>query len=332
MVLVSVIVPVYETPEPYLRALLDSLKKQTLQSVEFLLMDDASPSPHIQKILQEYAAQDPRFKPLNMKKNNGVSCARNAALEQAQGKYFGFADADDLLEPDYFARLSAAAEASETDLVLCGFQRMLDDGTILKKRIPRASFGDTPARRAAQFRTLSFSSVNKLFLRERFGALRFCPGLRFGEDVLYVAEAMLKSRRPLSLPYGGYFYRYNPQSATSKAQSGVEAVQSTLILLPALLDVYQNNPVEEPLAGAFRKYILWHFIRYANKFGRIRDRQTRLALWQQYRALFPLLADRLGIRNHLVARLTEKHLCRADDPKEVVWTIFLLRLSLPLIG
>lgn len=53
--LISIIVPVFNPPENYLKATLESVRNQTYQQWELCLADDASTQPHVQQILQEYA-------------------------------------------------------------------------------------------------------------------------------------------------------------------------------------------------------------------------------------------------------------------------------------
>ena len=89
---ISVIVPVYKA-ESYLRCCVDSLLAQTFRDFEILLIDDGSPDKS-GEICDEYARKDGRIKALH-KKNEGVSSARNAGIEHAQGEWITFVDADD---------------------------------------------------------------------------------------------------------------------------------------------------------------------------------------------------------------------------------------------
>ncbi len=93
---VSVIVPVYNAG-PYLRECLESIRAQTLASIEVICVDDESSDGSLD-VLREYEQLDERFKVLQQK-NAGAGAARNAGLGIAQGDYLAFLDADDFFEP-----------------------------------------------------------------------------------------------------------------------------------------------------------------------------------------------------------------------------------------
>ena len=104
--LVSVIVPVYNVAQ-YLPQCLASLREQTYQSLEVLLVNDGS-TDGSKEICRSYAELDERFHLID-KPNSGVSDSRNRALDRAKGKYLQFVDADDFL-----ARVAAPTWSSAT--------------------------------------------------------------------------------------------------------------------------------------------------------------------------------------------------------------------------
>ena len=95
--LISIILPVYNTPEPWLRACLDSVRSQLYGVWELCIADDASTEPHVRSVLQEYAAKDNRIKVVFRKKNGHISATSNSALELASGNYVALLDHDDVL-------------------------------------------------------------------------------------------------------------------------------------------------------------------------------------------------------------------------------------------
>jgi GT2 family glycosyltransferase/tetratricopeptide (TPR) repeat protein len=95
--LISIILPVYNTPERWLRACLDSVRNQLYGDWELCIADDASTEPHVRSVLREYAAKDNRIKVVFRKKNGHISAASNSALELASGNYVALLDHDDVL-------------------------------------------------------------------------------------------------------------------------------------------------------------------------------------------------------------------------------------------
>lgn len=97
--LISVIVPVYRV-EQYLPKCVDSILNQTYRNLEVILVNDGSPDT-CGVICDAYAEKDPRVKVIH-KENGGLSSARNAGIDIAQGEYFGFVDSDDWIEPEMY--------------------------------------------------------------------------------------------------------------------------------------------------------------------------------------------------------------------------------------
>lgn len=95
----SVIMPVYNTPEQLLREALDSVIAQAYPHWETCIADDCSPSPHVRRVLDEYAARDSRFKIIYRETNGHISEASNSALSIATGEWYALMDHDDLLPP-----------------------------------------------------------------------------------------------------------------------------------------------------------------------------------------------------------------------------------------
>ena len=89
---VSVVIPMYNV-EKYLDTCVQSVRKQTLQDIEIILVDDGSPD-RCGEMAEEYAKQDSRVKVVH-RKNGGLGPARNSGMEIATGEYIGFVDSDD---------------------------------------------------------------------------------------------------------------------------------------------------------------------------------------------------------------------------------------------
>lgn len=126
---ISIIVPVYNV-EKYLPRCINSLKKQTLQDMEVILVDDAS-SDLSPQICDQAAAEDCRIKVIH-KVNEGAGKARNAALEIATGEYIGFVDSDDFVDEEMFATLYNRAEKYRADLVMSGV--LFVDGNMFSEK------------------------------------------------------------------------------------------------------------------------------------------------------------------------------------------------------
>lgn len=98
--LISIILPVYNVEEKWLRLCVESVLKQLYGNWELCIADDKSPRPHIRQILEEYAAQDKRIKVIWREINGHISAASNSALELATGEFCVLLDHDDELTED----------------------------------------------------------------------------------------------------------------------------------------------------------------------------------------------------------------------------------------
>lgn len=107
---ISIAVPLYRTPEIYLRQMIDSVLGQTYPYWELCLANGSPEDESLSGILAEYAAADSRICVKNLSENKGIAANTNAALEMATGDYIGLLDHDDLLAPDALFEVAAAME------------------------------------------------------------------------------------------------------------------------------------------------------------------------------------------------------------------------------
>lgn len=100
MPLISILVPVYNTPEIFLKQMLQSVREQTYRKWE-LCIANANPADRaVSDVLHNVVSDDPRIRVVDIPENKGIAQNTNAALGIAQGDYVGFLDHDDLLTPD----------------------------------------------------------------------------------------------------------------------------------------------------------------------------------------------------------------------------------------
>jgi GT2 family glycosyltransferase len=115
--LISILTPVFNTHPRWLRACVDSVRRQAYQNWELCLCDDASSSPETIQTLREYEG-DPRIRIRYLSVNAGISAASNAALEMARGEFVALLDHDDELTPDALAEVVSHLNARpEADVI-----------------------------------------------------------------------------------------------------------------------------------------------------------------------------------------------------------------------
>ena len=186
----SIIIPIYNTPQDALLRCFDSLSSLTNISWEAVLVDDGS-AEQVGQFCQEYAQTHSTFRYF-YKENGGVSSARNYGLQQAAGTYVMFVDADDML-------LGAPIQLlpDQADLTVYDMQLTEGSNEHTWRSLPMA---DGPVEKPEFLRhLLSSKDLNspcvKLFRTAliRENGLQFLPDFITGEDWLFVTEFSLLS-------------------------------------------------------------------------------------------------------------------------------------------
>lgn len=223
--LVSIIIPVYNC-EKYLNRCIDSIRAQTYEKYEVLLIDDGS-SDNSAKICDKVSDIDKRFR-CKHTLNGGAAKARNIALDEVQGAYITFIDADDYVEPEYLEKLQEAAVTYNADISQCLWRR---PNTIYKETdtVPAPFETRLFNRHEAMLdfvteNRLCNSVWGKLFKREIFNQLRF-PRMRTGEDSMLLIEIYKTVNRVVSIPYIGYIYFMNEQGLDSSRKNDLNSVK-----------------------------------------------------------------------------------------------------------
>lgn len=219
--LVSVIMPIYNQ-EKYLKSSIDCVMGQSLEALELILVNDGSTDGSL-RICNEAAQKDSRIRVID-KKNGGVSSARNAGLCAAQGKYIGFADADDSAEPDFYETLYGIAEKNGCDLVSSCYYAVPEDNPADKKT-DKPWFNEVDCRLGrdrifsvvlpAMYQGFDCSVWNKLYKREIIEKNNLCfnKKLRIGEDYLFTLQYLFCAQSYYYTTYVGYHYLLRDGSA-----------------------------------------------------------------------------------------------------------------------
>ncbi len=127
---ISILVPLYNTPENFLREMIGSVQWQTYQNWE-LCLADGSDAAHedVGRICREYADADARVKYHKLEKNEGISGNTNECLKMATGEYIGLFDHDDVLHPCVLFEYVKAINEQGADYLYCD-ETTFKDGSI----------------------------------------------------------------------------------------------------------------------------------------------------------------------------------------------------------
>lgn len=228
--IISIIIPVYNVAL-YLRQCIQSITSQE-GNIEVILVDDGSPdeSP---SICDEYAQKDNRIHVIH-KQNGGVSSARNAGLDTAQGEWIWFVDGDDYIAENVLKRIcQEIQERPNADLIQMGMNYLYDDNRLVPQKIKLV---DNIEKNKFLLQYITYHNHRLLFKREIIekNRLRFTQGLRVAEDQEFQLKYMMLCKTPIQIPISAYIYRQREGSATHDSNTSNRIVNDTFTVLENL--------------------------------------------------------------------------------------------------
>lgn len=250
---ISIIIPVYNVSK-YLPECMDSVLSQTYKNLEIILVNDGS-TDESGKSCDSYSQKDKRIKVIH-KKRGGPSDARNAGLSAATGKYIGFVDSDDYIEPDMYETLLKILSIYDADIAGCPFYH-IKRGKIINQKY----FTGT----VAQFNTISaleelimqrsFSNNvwNKIYKKKLIQDIEFPVNVYRGEDMIFNYKAFVGAKKSVYVDTPKYYYFYRQDSImhshvyvkeVDDLYQFIERLEFISINFPSLFNLTQKKLIE----------------------------------------------------------------------------------------
>ena len=210
-ILFSVLVPLYNTPERYLREMIASVQAQTYSNWELCLADGSDDAhAYVGQIVKELAEKDPRIRYEKLKKNMGISGNTNACIDMARGDYISLFDHDDLLHPAALYDTMQAICQKNADFIYT------DETTFMKTPAdaynPHFKPDYAPDTLRANNYICHFTTF-KASLLDSVGKFRpECDGSQDFDMVLRLTE---KAENIVHIPKILYYWRSHPQSVAA---------------------------------------------------------------------------------------------------------------------
>jgi glycosyltransferase involved in cell wall biosynthesis len=210
---ISVIVPVYNVEE-YLHRCVDSILLQTHKDLEVILINDGS-TDNSGRICDWYKNQDHRIKVVH-KENGGLSSARNAGLDIANGEYIGFVDSDDWIAHDMYEYMLNLIDDTGSDVAVINYILVNDVLEYSQERITYKTYEGKEILREYLLegtKTGSYSFCRNLYKKDLFYEIRFPVG-KINEDIATNYMVLTSAKRMVKSNYAGYFYFQDSFSTT----------------------------------------------------------------------------------------------------------------------
>lgn len=223
--LISIVIPVYNA-EKYLEQCLNSITNQTYKNFEVILVNDGS-IDHSESICMDFVKVDTRFKYFT-KVNGGASSARNLGLDNAQGKYITFIDADDWVDENHLEVLINNIKENNSDMAVSSIKKF-DNVSRFKFRVysnqekyllnynklNREEFLVILPKLIHASNSYKIA-VSKLFKKELVMDIRFDESIVYGEDLDFFFKIYNNISIISCVDEVTYVYRRHNESTSSK--------------------------------------------------------------------------------------------------------------------
>lgn len=274
--MISVIIPVYKV-EPYINRCADSLFGQTLEAVEYIFVDDASPDNSmelVEKCLERYPKRKSQVRILKHETNQGLPAARNTGLKAAKGEYVYHCDSDDYLEPDTLNTLYKAAKTKDADIVWCDWYLSFEHNERYMKQPCYDTARD--ALKGMLNGRMKYNVWNKLARRQLYvdNDIWFPSGHGMGEDMTMIRLFACASKVSY-VPRALYHYvKINGEAFTNTfSERHVQDVLHNTAQTAAFLRERYGQALEKEIA-AFKLTVKYPFL--------ISDDRRMYHLWRKY--------------------------------------------------
>lgn len=246
MSLISVIVPIYNV-EPYLALAIDSLLHQNGCQLEIILVDDGS-TDRSGEIAQQYADNYDNIICVHQK-NQGLSAARNAGVNQAHGEYILFLDSDDTFKENSIALLERKMEENRLDLLLFSGKKVFESGReeifgpqimvpVSKGRNIYQKLRDTDN----YYTCVVFMMLRRRFLIEK--NIQFTEGV-LHEDHVFAFQVIMAAEKAMCISDVVYHYRIRENSIMTGKQNNGKRFAGFEVCLNELRKLYLDIQVKD---------------------------------------------------------------------------------------
>lgn len=257
----SIIVPVYNC-ENYLERCVKSIMSNTNNNIECILVDDGSIDNSFD-ICKKLADSDDRIKAFHTE-NRGVSAARNIGLENAQGRYVTFVDADDYLEKNAINLILDVIYKNNPDCICYGIQRVYEDKRTEHVKYIKSSLNEGFIKFSAYY----YSVCNKVFKRQLISnnGIQFDCGITVCEDMLFSFKMLSLSKKTIYINNDLYNY-YTNYLSVSNIGTNEKRLDDYRVVSGLLEDFCRNHNILEQNTEFINYRKLYYYIFFITDFN-----------------------------------------------------------------
>ena len=249
----SVVIPLYKTPERYLREMLDSVLAQTYGNWELCLADGSPKGSDLSRVVKKYTERDSRIHYKILGKNEGISGNTNAAMAMASGDYIILADHDDAMTEDaLYECAKAVRDHPECDVIYSDEDKMDMDGGALFDPHFKPDFNQDLL---TSVNYICHQFVVKRELADRVGGLR--KEFDGAQDYDFIFRSTEAAGGVHHIPKVLYHWRCHQDSTASNPQSKLYAFEAGS---RAIMEHYRRVGIEAEKVEKGVDYGIYHTV------------------------------------------------------------------------
>ena len=273
---ISLIIPIYKV-ERFIERCVVSLMEQTLDEVEYIFVDDASPDGSVnilREVVERYLSRKDYVKIITHRENKGLPAARNTGLAEATGEYIFHCDSDDFVELDMLESLYNKAKECDADVVWCDFFLSFETNERYMKQPSYSTPND--ALKAMLSGAMKYNVWNKLVKRSLYidNNISFPAGYGMGEDMTMMM-LFVNAQKVAYVPRAFYHYVKLNTGAFSQTYSDrhlVELKHNVQRIVDYMQEKFGSD-IEQELAF-FKLDVKFPFL--------ITDDSRKYRVWQEW--------------------------------------------------
>ena len=249
----SIVIPVYKTPEKFLKEMLDSIVEQTYANWELCIADGSPAGESVENVLKKYAEKDSRIRYKVLGENLGISGNTNAALEMAEGDFVVLADHDDRLTPNALFECAKKLNENRSCDVLYSDEDKLDmDGDELFDPHFKPDFNPDLL---TSVNYICHLFVVKKELLDKVGGFR--AEYDGAQDYDFIFRCTENAEKICHIPKVLYHWRCHPNSTASNPESKLYAFDAGA---RAIMDHYKRVGIEAERVEKGVDYGIYHSV------------------------------------------------------------------------
>jgi len=255
---ISIVCPVYRPDLVAFQATLDSVRAQSHQNWELILVDDGSEDASLGKVGAQYAKLDARVKWMSLRNNVGISRATNAAIKEASGSFIAFIDHDDLLEPHALECMLTAACSSKAKLIYSDEDKV-DDAGYHSEPFFKPDFSP---RLLLEYNYISHFCMMRSDLVQKLGGLDASLDGAQDHDFLLRAIGNLSPEQVCHVPEVLYHWRKSSNSTALSGATKPYAARAGRLAVTQHLERRKVPAIVKSDSGNTRYNISWDYAVY----------------------------------------------------------------------